>query len=61
MKSNGLLNMTQYCDEGSSYESLTDEVGTFAKNSWYLSSAPTSALFPSDLIRKKGVGFAFRC
>ena len=61
MKSDGLLNMDQYCGCGTFYKRLTDDRGTFAKNSWYLSRAPTSALFPWDLIKKKAAEFARRC
>ena len=60
MESDSLLNKGQYCHFCESYQSLTDDGGTFAKNSSYLSSDPTSALLPSDLIRKKGVGFVCR-
>jgi len=49
------------CDVDLTQGPPTDDRGTVAKNSSYLSRGPTSALFPLDLIRKKGVGFVFRC
>ena len=61
MKSDSLLNEDQYWNFGAPYKLLTDNGGTLAKNSSYLSSDPTSALLPSDLIRKKGVGFVCKC